>query len=385
MTLALLGGDGLLVQDQLSQSSGNPSFGTSAVMDASAEKVAIVGCVYHPTIKTGTINIRKVHFRVGALTFNVASTIRCSLQNVSATAGPPYQPDGVQDQTYDFASGAGLTANAWNSTGNLSADRAVDLAAVNLGDANSRWLAIVFEYAAFTAADSFVLSCLATSSGNAAPEQLIGGSTLLNVASWAVVNSQCSIVALECDDGSFAFLDGARPVSAISTASVGNAAAIRAAGLKFKFPMEVKIDGIGLALTVQNGADGTLVLYDSDGTTVLASVAVDNDATFSTATRIAMARIPQVTLAANTFYRLAFVATVATTTVLPYANANSAALMDGFVGGQNFHWTQRDSGGVWTDTTTQRPLSMLRISSIHDGSGGGGGGLAMPVSGKICA
>lgn len=384
MTLQTLGGDGLMLHDFLAQTSATPSFSSGAVMDASTEKVALVGCIYHPTIKTGTINIRKVHFRIGALTFNVASTIRCSLQSVSATAGPPYQPDGTQDQTYDFASGTGLTANAWNSTGNLSADRAVDLTAVNLGDANSRWVAVVFEYAVFTAADSFILSGLASSSGNGATEHLLGGSNLLNTAAWAASNVQGGIIAFELDDGSFAFMEGTRPVSATSTASVGNAAAIRAAGLKFKFPVEVKIDGIGLGMGVQNGADGTLTLYDSDGTTVLASVVIDNDGVISTVNRIGIARIVPITLAANTFYRLAFVATVATTTTIPYVNTNSAALMDGLTGGQNFHWTQRDSAGVWTDTTTQRPLLMLRLSAIHDGTGGGGG-LAMPVSGRICA
>lgn len=374
MTMTMLGGDGLMLDDKLAQNSVALSFAAGAVMDASTEKVAIAGCIWHPTIKTGTINIRKIHFRIGALTFNVASTIRCSLQSLSATAGPPYQPDGTQDQTYDFASGTGLTANAWNTTGNLSADRAVDLAAVNLGDANSRWLAVVFEYVAFTAADSFILSGLAASSGVGSPEMLLGGCNLLFTAAWALANVQAGIIAFECDDGSFAFMEGARPISALATATVGNAAAIRASGLKFRFPVEVVIDAVGLAMTIPNGADGTLTLYDSDGTTVLASVAVDNDAVFSTASRIGLARIAPITLAANTFYRLVFVSTTATTMTMAYVNTNSAALMDGFAGGQNFHWTQRDSGGVWTDTTTQRPVLLMRVSSVHDGSGGGSGG-----------
>jgi hypothetical protein len=370
--LTLLSGDGPLLLDDLAQT-GVPSFLTTAVMDASTEKLAIVGCVWHPTVKTGTINIRKVHFRVGALTFNAASTIRVSLQNVSATAGPPYQPDGSQDQIYDFASGAGLTANAWNATGNLSADRTVSMSATNIADANSRWVAVVFEFQAFTAADSLVLSAMSANSGNGALEHLIGGSMLLNTGSWAIANCQASVVALECDDGSFAFLTGSRPVSAISSATIGSGSAIRAAGMKFRFPMEVQIDAIGLMLTVQNGADGDLILYDSDGTTVLASVAVDNDAVFSTAARVAVGQIPAITLAANTYYRLVFVSSTATTATMNYVEVNTAALMDGFVGGQNFHWTQRDSGGTWTDTTTRRPLFAMKLCSVHDGTGGGGG------------
>lgn len=381
--LTLLGGDGLMVVDNFVQQNGFPAFNTTGVIDASTEKVGIAGRIWHPTIKTGTINIRKVHFRLGALTFNALSTIRCSLQSISATAGPPYQPDGSQDQTYDFATGTGLTGSAWNSTGNLSADRAVDLGAYGIGDANSPWLAVVFEYTTFTAADSFILSGISPAS-SAASEHLIGGSPLLNTGSWAALNNGTSIIAFELDDGSFAFMEGGRPISAISSTAVGNASAARAAGLKFKFPVEVNIDCAGLLVAVQNAADGNFILYDSDGTTALRTLPIDNDAVISTSARVAVHRFAPVTLAANTFYRLVFVASVTTTTTVYYVSANSAALMDGFAGGQNFHWTSRDSGGTWTDVTTQRPMVYMRVSSIHDGAGGGGGMVRHPgMSGNL--
>src|SRR5207253_746752 len=103
-----------------------PAYGTDALIDAAGEKVAFIGNLWHPTVKTGTINIRKVHFRCGAVTLNAASELRVSLQTVSSTVGPPYQPDGVQDEFYDFKTATtAITANAWNSTGNLSADRVV--------------------------------------------------------------------------------------------------------------------------------------------------------------------------------------------------------------------------------------------------------------------
>ncbi len=357
--------------DIVVQNGNSAGFGTTLVIDASGEKAALIGSIWHPTVKTGTINIRKVHFRLGAMTFNAASTIRVSLQNVSMTAGPPYQPDGTQDQTYDFASGSGLTANAWNSTGNLSADRAVDLSASGMGDTNSRVVAVVFEYGTFTAADSLIISTMnlqATSINT-----YLGGNPILNTGSWATVSAVGNLVAFECDDGSYAFMEASLPFSAFSSVQVGSASAIRAAGLKFRFPMELTTEAMGIALVMQNAADGNLVLYDTDGTTALITVAIDNDAVCAaTIMRHAIARYQPVTHAANSYYRLVYVATSTTDATVYYGDVNAAGLMDGLVGGQDFHWTTRDSGGTWTDVTTRRPHLSIRISSVHDGASSGG-------------
>lgn len=380
--LTTLKGDLPYVTDLIIQNNQTPAFMTTLLMDASAEKLAFVGSIWHPTVKTGTINIRKVHFRCGVVTFNAASVMRVSLQNISTTAGPPYQPDGSQDQLYNF-SGSGLVSNTWTSTGDLSADRAVDLSASGFSDVNSRWVAVVFEYATFTAADSIIINGLNV---QATPlHSLLGGQSLLNTASWAVHSGCANVVAFECDDGSFAFMEGAFPFSAMSNASVASNGAIRAAGLKFRWPVELSTEAMGLGMVVPNNADGLLILYDTDGTTALATVAVDNDAV-ATATlmRHAMARYEPVTHDANAYYRLAFVATTTTASTVNYGDVNAVALMDGLVGGQDFHWTQRDSAGTWTDTTTRRPHFVFKLSAVHDGVGGAGGMVRHPgMSGGI--
>jgi len=363
-------GDAPWLYDLVIQIPQNPGFSALGIIDAGTERVAFIGNIWHPTVKTGTINIRKVHFHCGAVTFNAASVLRVSLQDVSATAGPPIQPDGVQDQTADMTA---LAANAWNTTGNLSADRVVDLSAINPTDANSRHVAVVFEYQTFTAADSVVIRGM---NPQAAPlNSLLGGLGMLFTGTWALL-SVYPIVAFECDDGTFAFMDGGYPFTALTTASVSSTAAIRAAGLIFSLPVQTKIEGIGLGLMIPNGCDGTIKLYDSDGTTELASVAVDNDAVAAASLmRHAVARIPPVTLAANTDYRMVYVGGTATAASVYYGDVNAAALMDGLVGGQDFHWTQRDSAGTWTETTTRRPHLMLKLSAVHDGAGGGAGGM----------
>lgn len=362
-----------LAWDAFRTDASTPGFLSSVLLDASTEKGAFVGRVWHPTVKTGTIKIRKVHFRCGAVTLNAASVFRVSLQNISATAGAPYQPDGTQDQTADLSA---LTANGWNTTGNLSADRTVDLDVDSFGDTDSPWLCVVFEFQTFTAADSVVVSAFAR---NGAAVYGMGGAALLNTGSWATVSAGIGNLVLECDDGSFAFIDECTPWAAVGSASVSSTGAIRRAGLKFKFPTQRKIDRFGLWLSIANGSDGRFVLYDSDGTTELVSVDMDNDAIALQGSPFGhIVRFAPVTLAANTFYRLAYVGGSSTNVTVYYGEVNADGHMNGLLMGQNAHWTQADSGGTWTDTTTRRPYFGISTCAVHDGSGGSGGLLTHP-------
>lgn len=342
-----------------------PAVSNILVIDGSTEKITFVGSVFHPTIETGTINIRKVHFRSGAVSVGANSEIRVSLQNLSATAGPPYQGDGTQDQTYDFkTANTTINANSWNETGNLSADRAVDLSADSPGDANSRWLAVVIEYQVFTAADSVTLQSIANNHSTATHSSGLGGGCVLN---GVLQGGRTAIVALECDDGSFAFIQGAYPVNTFGSASVASNGAIRRAGVKFKVPTTRKIDRAGLYMLIPNGCDGSFKLYGSDGTTELASIDVDNDAV-SVAGAVGHESLFQpVTLTADTYYRFVFVAGTTTAGTVYHADVNEAGLMDGFYLGQDAHWTQHD-GVSWSDTTTRRPIFALGVSAMHDGA-----------------
>lgn len=354
---------------------GTPSLLSTGVIDASTEKLAFVGQIFHETKKTGTINIRKIENRFGAITLNVASTLRLSLQNVSLTAGPPYQPDGVQDQTFDYVGSVNPpTQNAWNVSGNLSSDRAVDLSANNIADANSTWVAVVFEYQAFTSTSSVVVSTINRNitSGTPLPDVNFQASVVLNTGAYATLAGAGAQIAFECDDGTKAFMVGGYPYNTFATASVASNGAIRAAGLKFSFPFECSVSDIGLMLSIQNGCDGSLVLYDTDGTTVLKTYTVDNDAVASTTTRMGYAKLGEQVISANGGQRLVFVASTTTAGTVHYVTVNSSSLLSGCSGGPTHMWTQRDSVGVWTDTSTQRPLSYIGLSAVHDGSGGGG-------------
>jgi hypothetical protein len=368
-------GRGLVDFDIYHYNGSGPTLGTTAVIDASGEKVAFVGRIWHPTRPAGTFNIRKVIFRAGAVTSGPLSVVRVSLQDVNLTGspgGPPYQPDGTQDQTYDFASGT-ITANAINTSGNLSADRTV-----SQGDA----FCVVWEYQNFIALDSVIINTIDMGSTNPTVTE-IGGRALINLTgTWAVIASMINNVAFECDDGSKAFFIGSPIFSAGSTTvSVGNAAAIRAAGNRFSVPTARTIDRLLFQLAVPNNADGNLILYDGDGTTVLLSVAIDNDAVTAAGTvGFADVTFPPITLTAGVNYRWVFVATTSTTVSVRVADVSAADLLDFLVGGSNCQYTERDSGGTWTQTTTRHTMWGYGLAASHDGAGGGGG-LAAPVVG----
>lgn len=348
---------------------GTISIQTNTLISDAAHKLALVGCVWHPTVKTGTINIRKVHFRCGAVT-NATATIRVSLQNVSVTAGPPYQPDGTQDQYYDFAAGT-LSANAINATGNLTADRAVDLSADSLGDANSRWLAVVFEFASGFGSDSVVVNSLGVASQSLS---ILGSVVVLDTAgSYAVVSNRLTNIVLECDDGTFAFLsDGLPALTATAFASVASNGAIRRAGLVFSVPTTRKIDRLSLVAAFPNGSTGTIDLYAPDGTTILRSVSIDDDAVQSTSVGWVRILFEPVTLLAGAQYRAVIEGTSTTALSLYYFDVSAAGHLDGVFLGQNAKWTQSATSSPtapsWAETTTRQPFFGFATTAYLDGA-----------------
>jgi len=99
-----------------------PGFSSTLVIDATGEQAAQLGQVWFPA-RTGSKTINKVHFRFGAVTKAGGSGLQVSLQDVSLTAGPPAQPDGVVDQYRAIANGeATFAANTWYTSGLLTSD-----------------------------------------------------------------------------------------------------------------------------------------------------------------------------------------------------------------------------------------------------------------------
>lgn len=182
------------------------------------------------------------------------------------------------------------------------------------------------------------------------------------------------------DDGTFGQVHGTAPWSAITGTTFNSGSTPDERGLYFQVPFSCRVAGTWGLLSGTGDCD--LILYDSDGTTVIATASLDKDVVAGTAgnplSLVTFAASP--TLSASTNYRLVVKPTSVTNTTLYDADVGSAAQMDAFDGGQNFHYTQRTDAGAWTQTTTKRPFLGLMIDAIDTGSGGG---LMMPTSGRI--
>ena len=130
--------------------------------------------------------------------------------------------------------------------------------------------------------------------------------------------------------------------------------------------------------------NATIKLYDTDGSTVLASYTQDVDQQSSSTTGIKFVRFstfggscstPGCVLSVASNYRL---------TLLPGSTTNSslgsldvdatvgAAMMGAMRGGQNIHYTSRTDAGAWSQTTTRRAMIGLLIDQLDDGASAGG-------------
>ena len=326
---------------------------SSLLMDASGEKVGVV--LRAP--KTGSI--RKVHFRTGAVTTATDTDVR--LETVDATTGHPTGTL-LGTTTNVTVASASITANTWITTGALTAD-----ASVTRGD---------------------LLAAVIVPSGT--PNYNVAGVNGTNsafpysvqyTASWAD-NSAIPAIALEYSDGSFAYIPNVLPFSAMNTHTFNNGSTPDERALKFRLAAPVRVAGVWFS--GNRSGDVDFVLYDSDGTSVLASASMDKDVLGSALQPEAILFSSSVSLSANTYYRLAVKPTSATNMSAYSWDVASAAIMDQMAGGQDFHYSERTNAGAWTDTTTRRLRIGLIIDGIDDGAGGGGGGGPL-IGGRLAA
>jgi hypothetical protein len=145
-------------------------------------------------------------------------------------------------------------------------------------------------------------------------------------------------------------------------------------GNNYTFPFPVRVSGAWFWLT-STGGDVVINLYDTDGTTVLAtSGTIDKDFMGSSVEGICYAPFTApVTLGATGPYRLVYAPTT-TSTVTGYEfTVPAAAVMDAFPGGQAVYAAEYISGS-WTDTVTKRAYLGLFLNGFDDGVSAGGGG-----------
>ncbi len=339
-------------------SSAIPPALASLAVSASGAKVGIVT----RAPKSGTLD--RVGFRTGAITTFPANGIRVSFQDM-ATDG---NPDGTQDQYRDIAASPG--ANAWVTPGLMTSD-GTDTGTKRSVTGGDR-ICIVIEQV--NSADAWNMNISANVSHTRAEPLIYNLDSFPDLhggVSWAKQGGSYPILVFEYSDGSYETVSSGvtLPVLTWNTRTFNNGSTPDERALFFRFPVQVNVNGGWVAIDRDAAVD--VVLYDSDGTSVLTTVSGDASDRLGTAARIWVFSFPEQTLAANTDYRLSVKPTSASNVTIYDFDVNSNALLDAVEGGKDWYTSTRTDAGSWTQTTTNRPLIGLRVSAIHDGAGGG--------------
>jgi len=329
---------------------------SDTLIDAPGEKW---GCVFRCP-KTGTLG--KVGIKFDAVT--AAEDFRISFQDVDLTNG---NPDDTDDQFRDIPS-ASISAGTWVKTGLITSD-GTDVGAkrsVTKGDL----LAIVGTFPA-------TVGSLEIRSFDIASPILVTNDTYVlfhNATSWAKDASVKLVsVALEYDDGSYAFIGNTWPFTGEEIGLFNNTDTPDEKALRFQVPFKCRAWGCWIPVEVDGATD--IVLYDSAGA-VKATISLNPDVRLnSSQVAYFLPFATPVTLDINSTYRLAIKPTSTTDIRAMSVIVDEVAIMDQLSGGQSVYYSERTNGGAWTDTTTKRMLAGIILDQLDDGVGGGGGGV----------
>lgn len=319
----------------------------SALLDASGEIASFV--LQIPT----TGNITKIGFATGTVT--TGDTMKVGIYAVSATTGDPDTATAYGGMVAGTVVIADTDDNTWKlcTLGTQCSATAGDL------------VAVVIEFNSYVAGNLNITRNAIATLGNHIPY-----SNNFQGGAWGK-SSGWPNVTLEYG-GTYYSIPGVIPSSAISARAYNTGAANDEGGNLITPPFKCRASGIWYYGGLVGGA--TVKLYDTDGTTVMASKALDKDQQTATTNGLhqALFATPQ-TLSAGGAYRITILAAGASSEVLYDFTVDSAAAMGAWPGGTSIVYTTQDGGGGWSQTDTRRALIGLLIDQLDDGAGTGGG------------
>jgi hypothetical protein len=313
---------------------GVPSF-TTVTLSASGERIAYI----FRAPKSGTLNKFEVYLKT--VTNNPDNGLRFSFQNVDSSG----DPDGTQDEYRDITST--LTAG-WLAPGLITttgADGGTKRTVV-AGDL----IACVIEFISFVASDSISFGVLDDYSNTHGVNNLHYISQRSGAGVWTKADEGAAF-ALTYSDSTYGIIPWWVPAIAFNTHTLSTSTTPDEAGLYFEVPMACTINGAWVRMDLDGAA--TIKLYQES--TLLKSVTLDPDQRVSTAGHPLLALFGEVSLQANTAYRLTVLPTTTTSLAIYSFDVNSAGLMASFDVVTTFYMTQRTDAGAWTETTTRRP------------------------------
>jgi hypothetical protein len=300
--------------------------------------------------KTGSIS--RIGFRGGTVT--VSSTLNIKIETVSATSG---LPTGV-------LWGAGTSGDIKVATSNIYYYVALDTAAsVNKGD-----LFAITVNVTSTAASSSINMVNTTVFPCGLPHMVSKASS---GAAWAKSQAMTAF-AVEYSDGSYAQIPGVAPFDKFTSQNYSTSTSPKEIALAFSFPFPVRVRGGWIS--EQSYASTSLQLYDSNGTTVLASSTINASTTFAASSNSGTKYFlfpTSVTLSKNTTYRLSTISFSSVNQGLNYISVTTSSFstnqMNQIEGGTDFYWSQKaTSGAPWVNIANQRPMIGLILDQFDD-------------------
>ena len=318
---------------------GNPGF-TNRLLDSANESVAVLCQV--PS--TGFVS--KVGFRTSAVTTGGVVDVRIEGVATGTPSGILYQASANALYTIrDTDDNAWLTATLGSSTlvhaGSLISVQ-VKMNATSAGAINMPQLDNVFSgfypYGARFLANAWTLS-----------------TTIFPMA-------------LQYADGRYIPWQGLYPVSAMSNLSVTTATAVAdERGVAFSLPFPAILRGANASFDLVTNS-GDLLLYDTDGATVLHRISVSNvdEQVAGESSRFYYFQDTVPLVVAGT-YRMTMVPWPGATLDITELIGSDATVMSGFEGSPWFIGTARANSGSWTEDARVVPLFNAYLTHVDDG------------------
>lgn len=349
---------------------------SASVLDTTAEKYAMMGYLYidgrpagAKTLSTGTIS-----WRTGAVTWaNGSTTMDVGIQGVATGSGPICQPDGTFTVKKTLTGGAGVTANAWNTTTLNSGS-----ASLTHGDL----IAVVWDMTNRAGADSVAITNAqrleSNANGSFPVDNHYTGAAWETTATNGAGN-RFPIVAIVFDDATLGWIDCAPPFSSLATETFTDASNPDERGMMFTCPFDCKADAFWmLGGAADANADWTYKLYsDPTGTPTLVTSKTQIGENFGVGASVGYCTATlatPVTLTRGTVYGVTLRATGSTNSKLNAITLGAAAHQAAYTFGTTLAKISRqnDTGAFTAESPALTNYSIgLRISSIDDGTGSG--------------
>jgi hypothetical protein len=347
-----------------------PAVLNALTINATTDKLAFIGYCYiagRATGKTMGGGSSAISFMAGSVTFaNVASTLDIGVQDVAgAGTGPPGQPDGSFD-TKVTLTGSGLTTGAWN---NITIPSTDGTKTISTGDL----IAVVFDFTNRAGVDTVAIQTVGVATAGAS------FTNQFDAAAWGTGTEAIPNVVLTFSDGTLGTLEGAGVFTVAGTPTVfSDSTNPDERGAIFQVPWDCKVDALWANIGITDASSEFTVTLFSDplgSPTPIDSVSVVADQLGITG--IQSPNIfplgAEATLTKDTEYAVAIRATGSSNIRMVLNTVASATYWTLTPGNSTCYTVTRDGGsGAFGGTTTTRYSAGVRISSLHDGAGGGG-------------